>query len=109
MYCRFLFFIVVSYFLLASKALFFIVPFGGGLIKNKKPYFLLSLFIFYCPGHPKGGSSKSLFPLVFESWADLGTPGVPPPKMVPRASLREPKVAQMASGGYFLKLFDLDF
>ena len=29
--------------------------------------------------------------------------------MVPRASLREPKVAQMASGGYFLKLFGVDF
>ena len=31
-------------------------------------------------GHPGGGSSKSHFPLVFESWADLGTPGVPPPQ-----------------------------
>ena len=57
-------------------------------------------------GSPRGGSSKSLFPLVFESWADLGTPGVPTPKMVPRASWREPKVT---SGGYFLKLFGVDF
>ena len=32
----------------------------------------------------RGGSSKSLFQHLFESWAVLGTPGV---KMVPRASL----------------------
>ena len=53
-------------------------------------------------GHPGGGSSKSLFPLVFESWADLGTPGVPPPNGAKGLI----KGAQSGSDGLWRILFE---
>ena len=75
--------------------------------KNTKNYTNLLFLAISTPkmGHPGGGRASPFFHL-FSSlgpiWAPLGST---PPKMVPRASLREPKVA---SGGYFLKLFGVD-
>ena len=55
----------------------------------------------------QGGVEQVPFSTCFRVLGRFGHPwGPPPPKMVPRASLREPKVA---SGGYFLKLFGVDF
>ena len=55
----------------------------------------------------QGGVEQVPFSTCFRVLGRFGHPWGPPlPKMVPRASLREPKVT---SGGYFLKLFGVDF